>query len=243
MFLTRPLARPLAAFTATLLAAAIGVPLTGCKSKSSPTQPAPNPVQGQVELVRNDSYFYAHAKVSDDCEGSDTMVIDPAEDDFSPIAISFDLSCFSGSEHAEMDLVGEVTYRHDGPNHSLSEIRLAATAVGQRSATGLSSSGAVTRLRLQFEVSGDPVSYHATGAIAYADHFHDRFILKPLGAPAGGETFAEWGEGNGESGALSLSRSGVLAPGTYDLHVELHTQDWFTEEVAFVIGFSAPGAS
>ena len=243
MPLARPLTRSLAACAVALLAAAGGVAVGGCKSKSSPMQPAPNPVQGKVELVRNDSYFYAHAKVSNHCDGSDTMVIDPAEDDFSPIAISFDLSCSSAGESADMDLVGAVTYRHEGPDNSLSEIRLVATAIGQRSATGLASTAAVTRLLLRFEVVGDPVLYHASGAIEYADHFHDRFILKPVGAPAGSETFAEWGEGNGEAGSLNLSRSGVLAAGTYELHVELHTQDWFTEEVAFVIGFSAPGAS
>lgn len=240
MPLNRPFARSLAAIAVTLLAAVGGVGLAGCRSKSSPTQPAPNPVQGQVELVRNDSYFYAHAKVSDYCDGSDTMVIDPAADDFSPIAISFGPSCFHGSESAEMNVVGAVTYRHEGPNLSLSEIRLAATAAGQRSATGLASSAAVTRLLLRFEVVGDPVSYHASGSIAYADHFHDRFILKPVGAAAGGEIFAEWGEGDGSEGSLALSRSGVLAPGLYELHAEMDTHDWFTEQVAFVIGFSAP---
>lgn len=247
MHLARPLARPLApslaAMAVTLLAAVGGVGFTGCKSKSAPTQPAPNPAQGQVELVRNDSYFYAHAKVSDHCDGNDTMVIDPAADDFSPIAISFGPSCFHGSESAEMNVAGAVTYRHEGPSNSLTEIRLAATAVGQRSATGLSSSAEVTRLLLRFEVTGDPVSYHASGAIAYADHFHDRFILKPVGAPAGSEIFAEWGEGDGSEGTLAVSRSGVLVPGSYELHVELDTHDWFTEEVAFVLTFSAPGAS
>jgi hypothetical protein len=244
---TRPLARSFAVFTVVLLATAGGVALGGCKSSSSPTKPPPNPVQGRVELVRNDSYFYAHAKVSDQCDGSDTMVIDPAEDNFSPIAIAFDLSCSAEvqgeGQSANMELDGAVTYRHEGPNNSLSEIRLVAKAVGNRSATGLASSAAIARLRLQFEVTGDPVSYLASGSIEYADHFYDRFMLKPVGAPVGGETFLEWGEANGNAGSLSLSRSGTLAPGTYELHVELDTHDWFTEEVTFVVVFSAPTAT
>lgn len=242
MPLARPLTRSFAAFAVALLAAAVGVPLAGCKSKSSPTRPTPNLVQGKVELVRNDSYFYAHAKVSNHCDGSDTMVIDPAEDDFSPIAIAFDVSCASAGESADMDVVGSVTYRHEGPDNSLSEIRLVATAIGQRSATGLASTAAVTRLLLRFEVVGDPVSYQASGAIEYADHFHDRFMLKPVGAPPGSETFLVWGEADGNEGTLDFLRSGTLAPGAYELHVELDTHDWFTEEVAFVIGFSAPPA-
>ncbi|MBK8167786.1 MAG: hypothetical protein IPK64_17720 [bacterium] len=228
---------------ATLAAAlACGAALGGCKSRNPPTKPDPVPVQGQVTLVRNDSYFSAQAAAGFDCH--DTQTLDPAEDDFAPLYIDFGVTCSAeaqGEPHSgNMDVEGSLTYRFEAPDDGLSEIRLVAKAVASRSATGLASSGSVVRARLQFAVAGDPVAYCAVGTLMYADHFSDKIVLRGASAAPGSELIAHYGQSNGIAGQTALDTSGTLAPGAYELWVELGTHDWFTEEVDFRLAFSAP---
>ncbi|MDO9693791.1 MAG: hypothetical protein Q7W56_03615 [Candidatus Latescibacteria bacterium] len=221
-----------------------GLTLGGCKS-STPTKPDPVPSQGQVTLVRNDSYFAAMAAAGYDC--NDTQTIDPADDDFSPTTIDFGVTCSAeaqGETHSgNMDVEGSLTYRFEAPDDGLSEIRLVAWARGGRSATGLSSSGSTVRARLQMTVTGDPVAYRAVGTLNFADHFTDMMKLRDVAAAPGVHLFAHYGDNDGVAGETDLDTSGTLPAGSYELWVELSTHDWFTEEVDFTLSFTAPEAN
>ncbi len=216
--------------------------LGGCKSSPTPTKPDPVPVQGQVTLVRNDSFFSALAAAGYDCRN--TQTIDPAGDDFSPIYIDLGVSCSAigpDEPHSgNMDVEGSLTYRFAAPDSGLSEIRLVAQAIASRSHTGAASSGSVVRARLQLAVTGDPVAYRAVGLLRYADHFTDKIVLRDTAAAQGNNVISHYGENSGLAGEVAVDTSGILAPGAYELWVELSTHDWFTEEVDFSLVFSAP---
>ncbi len=240
MSVTRSIVRVAVLRAAAPLSLACCLLLAGCKS-SSPSKPDPNPAQGRVVLLGNDSVFDVSVSAGSSSDCRDSRRVEPADDDFSPVYLDYDLSCSAvvqGEGHsANMAVKGTVTWTFDGPDDTLSEVRIVMEAVGNRSRTGLASSGALLRLRFRFDVSGKPLAYRATGAINYADSFPDFFVLKRVGSPAGSELFAEYGQGFGEAGSLSLDESGTLAEGVYEVWVELLTVDWFTEDLLFVLHF------
>lgn len=245
MSANRSFARTALPRAAVSLALACGLLLTGCKSSSSPSKPDPDPDQGRIVLLSNDSFFEVSVGAGFDCR--ETRRVTPADDDFSPVHLDYDLSCSAeaqGEGHsANMAVDGGVTWIFDGPDDALSEVRMAVEAVGNRSRTGLASSGAVLRLHFRFEVVGEPVDYRATGSIDYMDSFADFFILRRVGSAPGSELFAEYGQGFGEAGSLTLDQSGTLDEGSYELRVELTTLDWFTEELSFVLQLGAAEGS
>ncbi|MGK2872289.1 MAG: hypothetical protein ACSLFL_08545, partial [Alphaproteobacteria bacterium] len=236
---TRYTARLDVLLAAVPLALACGLVLSGCKS--SPSKPDPDPGQGRVVLLGNDSFFDISVGAGHDCRES--RRIEPADTDFSPVHLDYELSCSAeaqGEGHSgNMAVMGGVIWTLDGPDNSLSEVSVVMEAVGNRSRTGLASSGAVLRPRFRFEVTGVPVAYRASGSINYVDSFPDFFLLRRVGAAQGSELISKYGQGHGEAGSLSLDESGTLSEGAYEVWVELYTTDWFTEDLTFVLRFGA----